>query len=683
VEAVRILHYAAFLVVTGGAFAAFGYILYSRYRYLSLGQRTPGKNEFTPRDRLKEAAVRMFGHRTLLKDKKSGLMHLVLFYGFIALQFGALDLVLKGLWEGARLPVGPLYPLFLASQELTAAAVLAAVAYAAYRRYIEKLSRLKRGWKPAVVLLFIGSLMLSVLFAQGMELLWHEQGPPAYQPLSSLIAVSASALFGIGSAAAEAWFYAFWWLHLLILLAFLLYVPQSKHAHILFAPVNLYLRKSGPPGRLSVIDLEDESKDYYGAQSIQDFSPSQLMDLYACVECGRCTSVCPASGTGKRLSPMHLITNLRDHLTAKGASITSLSPWVPSFAGPSPDSQAILASSGMVGDIVSEQELWACTTCRNCEEVCPVGNEHVDKIMEMRRYLVLTEGSLPAEAARTLANLERQGNPWGRSRKERDDWRKNLPPGTEAPLLREAAGPVDYLLHVGSMGAYDQRSMKITTALITIMNHAGISFAVLGAEERNSGDTARRLGNEYLYQQLAEEYVELLNGAKVPAVITIDPHAYNTFKNEYPDFGLDPAINVYHHTELLEQWVREGRIRPVRPFRETVTFHDPCYLGRHNGVYGSPRSVLASVPELRLTEMERSRDNSMCCGAGGGLMWVEEHEGSRINETRTEQALEVKPSVIATACPYCLTMMGDGVKAKEAEERVRVLDIAEILAAAI
>jgi Fe-S oxidoreductase len=704
VNILALMQLLAFLLVTGYALYLFGHVVYSRYMFIRLGKKANLRKDLQAR--VNQLVVNMFGHKTLLKDRKSGIMHFVMFYGFIILQFGAIDLIGKGLSHGWHLPLGAAYPYFIWFQEITVLLVLLAAGYAGYRRYIEKLERLKRGWRAGIVIMFIFGLMLSVLLSQGMEMIWRGYEPTPLQPVGSLIAI---VFGGIGAAAAGVLFYVFWWLHLLILLSFLLYVPQSKHAHILFAPVNIFLRKMGAPGKLAAIDFEDETAEHYGAGQIEHFTQKQLIDLYACVECGRCTNVCPASGTGKMLSPMHLIVKMRDHLTEKGAAVTSRTPWMPAYlfagtkanqlalaaaangGGLSPDSPPPAAKSAAEGtgiganlldDVITEQELWACTTCRNCEDACPVANEHVDKIVDMRRYLVMTEGRIPAEAGRTLNNIERQGNPWGLNRNDRDKWKEGLEQGLTAPSVKEGQ-PFDYLFYVGSMGSYDSRSMKITHAFIKLMNHAQVRFAVLGSEEKNSGDTARRLGNEYLYQQLAMENVETFVKYKAKKIVTIDPHAYNTFKNEYVDFGLPADVEVYHHTQLIAEWLREGRLQPSKTLKERIAYHDPCYLGRHNQVYDSPRAILAAIPGVELAEMARSRSDSMCCGAGGGLMWLEENEGKRVNVQRTEQALEVKPTMIGTACPYCLTMITDGTKAKEADDRVRALDVAEILARAL
>lgn len=682
---------AFFLVLAYGLYLVC-HVLYSRYLFIKLGKKPDVKDDFGTR--LNLLLENVVFHKKLLKDKKSGIMHVVMFYGFIILQFGAIELIVKGLVKGFELPFGSAHKYFSLMQEITVFLILAAVSYAFYRRYIEKLKRLKRGFKSGLVLLFISTLMATVLFSLAFEQLWLGHEPSGYAPFSSLIAM---AFAGIPNTAAAALFYVFWWLHLLILLAFAVYVPQSKHAHLIFAPINVWFKKLDPPGKLSKIDFEDETQEVFGVGRIEDFTQTQLIDLYACVECGRCTSMCPASGTGKMLSPMELITKMRDHLTEKGAAITSRTPWMPSFAftGSTANQLALQASEvaaasegatavayekNLIGDVITEQELWACTTCRNCEDQCPVMNEHVEKIIDMRRYLVMTEGSMPQEAQRALNNIERQGNPWGINRKDRLKWIEGLNGQYDVPTVQQVE-EFEYLFWVGSMGSFDNRSQKITQAFVKLMHEAGVSFAILGNEEKNSGDTARRIGNEFLFQQLAQENIALFQAYGVKKIVTCDPHAYNTFKNEYPEFGLE--AEVYHHSELLAQWVKEGRLKPSKEVKERITYHDSCYLGRYNEIYDKPREILSAIPGVEIVEMKRSGCDSMCCGAGGGLMWMEEHEGTRINVARTEQALEVNPTAIASACPYCLTMMNDGIKMKEMEDQVKTRDIAEILADAL
>jgi Fe-S oxidoreductase len=672
----QIVNLLAFLGVTAYAVYLFASVVYRRYQYVKLGK--PADLDVDLKTGINQVLVNVFGQKKLLKDKKSGFMHVLMFYGFIIIQFGAIDLFIKGLAPGHHLPV-PAYPFFLFLQELTTFIVLLATLYAFYRRYIEKLPRLKRGFKSGLVIIFLTLLMSSILLSAAFEKLWAGEGVTWYTPFSSILAMPF--MDWLSAEAAKVLFYVFWWMHALVLLTFLVYVPQSKHFHLLVAPVNVFLKQKQKqaPSKLSLIDFEDESVEEYGKGKIEDFTQNQLIDLYACVECGRCTNMCPAAGTGKMLSPMDLIVKMRDHLTAKGAAITSKSPWVPEFAFAGANQQALNTGDvNLIGDVITEQELWACTTCRNCEDQCPVMNEHVDKIIDMRRYLVMTEGKMSPEVSRTFSNIERQGNPWGISRKDRAKWIENS--DVPVPTVKEEK-EFEYLFFVGSMGSYDNRSQKISRALVKLLNHAGVKFAILGNKEKNSGDTPRRLGNEFLFQQLAMDNIALFQKHKVKKIITIDPHAYNAFKKEYPDLGLE--AEVYHHTEVLAELLKQGRIKPTKEVKERVTYHDSCYLGRYNGVFDPPRYILQQIPGIELVEMKRNRENGMCCGAGGGLMWLEETEGVRVNVARTEQALEVNPTVIGSACPYCLTMLSDGTKAKEVEDKVQTMDVAEILALSI
>ena len=685
-----IVNWLAAIAVIAYAGYLFVYLIRTRMAYIQLGKKVEFDRRFKERwDILK---VNVFGQKKLLKDKKSGIMHVMFFYGFILVQFGAIDFIWKGLAPGSHLPLGPLYPAFTFFQEIITLMILIAVFWAFYRRYVEKLVRLKRNFKSGLVLIFIGGLMLSVLLGNGMGIIWHGEELSWSEPIASGIAYVFS---GINETVAISLFYFSWWVHLLILVTFLVYVPQSKHAHLIAGPVNVFFTRLSNPGKLEKIDFEDETQETFGVGKIEDFRQTQLIDLYACVECGRCTNMCPATGTGKMLSPMDLIVKLRDHLTDKGAAVTSKVPWVPAVAfnntqgnqlammaagqGQQESAAALSYDPSLIGDVITEEEIWACTTCRNCEDQCPVMNEHVDKVIDLRRYLVLTEGKMDAEAQRAMTNIERQGNPWGLNRKERETWRQGDDEVT-VPTVKEktkAGEEFEYLFWVGSMGSYDNRSQKIAISFVKLMNKAGISFAILGNKEKNSGDTPRRLGNEFVFQEMATKNIEEFEKAGVKKIVTIDPHAYNTFKNEYPDFGLQ--AEVYHHTELLAQWVKEGRLTPVHRIEETITYHDSCYLGRYNEVYEAPRSILKAIPGVTVVEMERNRETGMCCGAGGGLMWMEETTGSRINVARTEQALAVKPSIIGTGCPYCLTMISDGTKAKEVEEQVQTLDVTEIL----
>lgn len=684
-ETFIIVNWIAFIIVTAYALFLFGQLVYTRYSYIKLGK----KAEFdrSTKERWNDIMVNVFGQKKLLKDKKSGIIHLMFFYGFLLVQFSAIDIIWKGLAVGSHLPLGPLYPIFTLFQEAVVLMILIAVVWAFHRRYVEKLVRLKRNWKAGLVLIFIGGLMVSKMLAKGMEFIWLDKSLTGFEPMASAIAFVASPL---GAGAAGLLFYVFWWAHLLFLLTFLVYVPQSKHAHLIAGPANVWLGRTEPVGKLASIDFEDETKEEFGVGKIEDFNQKQLLDLYACVECGRCTNMCPATGTGKMLSPMDLLLKMRDHLTEKGAAVTSRSPWMPAYAFSGTTGNQLAAQSpeeamdayhpSLIGDVITEDEIWACTTCRNCEDQCPVMNEHVDKIIDLRRYLVLTEGKMDPDAQRAMTNIERQGNPWGINRKERENWRETRE-DIDVPTVKEMnkkGEEFEYLFFVGSMGSYDKRSQKIAQSFAKLLNEAGVSFAILGNKEKNSGDTPRRIGNEFLFQELAAANISEFQKNDIKKIVTIDPHAYNMFKNEYPEFGLED-VEVFHHTELLADLVKEGKLKPSHEVKETITYHDSCYLGRYNEVYDPPRDILEAIPGLVVTEMERNRQDGMCCGAGGGMMWMEEDKGERINVARTEQAMDVNPSMIGSACPYCLTMLSDGTKAKEVEEDIQTMDIAEIL----
>ncbi|MEK3935832.1 (Fe-S)-binding protein [Sporosarcina sp. FSL W7-1349] len=689
-----IANWVLFLAVTAYALALFTYLLKTRTQFIKLGRREEFDKNVSRR--LEAIWVNVFGQKKLLKDKKSGSIHVMFFYGFLLVQFGAIDLIWKGLKPGSHLPFGPIYPGFTFFQEIVVAVILIAVIWAFHRRYVEKLVRLKRGWKSGLVLIFIGTLMLSTLVANGANIIWQGHETTWTEPMASAIAAGLS--FMSPTAAATVFFVA-WWIHLLTLLTFLVYVPQSKHAHLIAGPVNTYFMRFDRRGKLAPIDFEalenveeEDEMPALGVGKVTDFTQLQMIDLYACVECGRCTNMCPATGTGKMLSPMDLITKLRDNLTNTGALVTKQKPWVPApmFKNTKGNQIALAAgaegavlddiySPSLIGDVITEEEIWACTTCRNCEDQCPVMNEHVDKIIDLRRYLVMTEGKMDADAQRAMTNIERQGNPWGLNRKEKENWR-DANPELHIPTVKEmkkAGEDFEYLFWVGSMGAFDNRSQKIALSFAHLLNEAGVKFAILGNKEKNSGDTPRRLGNEFLFQELATSNIEEFEKAGVTKIITIDPHAYNIFKNEYPDFGFE--AEVLHHTELLHELVVQGKLKPQHAINETITFHDSCYLGRYNDVYDPPREILKAIPGVQLVEMKRNRQDGMCCGAGGGLMWMEEDTGHRINVARTEQALEVSPGIISSGCPYCLTMLSDGTKAVEVEDSVGTYDIAELL----
>jgi len=642
--------------------------------------------------RAARAGDQLFGHRRLLQDLRSGVMHAVLFYGFVVLQLGALEILWKGA-AGRSLP-GTESVFFSVVQETAVAGVFLAVLYGAYRRYGERLARLPKGGKPLLVLVWITSLMLTVVATLAFDRLREGKTASAYAPLSSPLASA------LPAGSAQTGYEIAWWAHLLVLLGFLVYVPLSKHFHIFTAPVNWLLRPVGRP-KLEKLDLEDEAAEKFGTNAIEDLSRKTRLDLFACVECGRCTDVCPAANTDKGLSPMHLMTKLRDALQEKNREFRPRADvWLEGGAGAAPEAMDIRATMAwqkegwvekkggeggarpeLIGEVVTEQELWSCTTCRACEERCPVGNLHLEPLMNMRRYLVLTEGKMPSEARRTLQNIDRQSNPWGFPRQERAAWMTEFAAkeGWSIPTLRDNPRP-DWLWWVGSMGAYDLRARRVTFALAKLLKEADVSFAVLGAEEKNSGDTPRRLGDEFLFQELCRANVETFKRYGITRIVTACPHTYHLFRNEYPDFGF--RAEVKHHTELLADLVGSGRLSARHAVDRTMTLHDSCYLARYNDVTDAPRAVMRAIPGLKMKEMERSGKQGLCCGAGGGRMWMEE-PGRRVNEVRTAQALATGAEWVGSACPYCLTMMEEGIRKRRAEERAEAMDVAEALALSV
>lgn len=679
-----------FIIVVLYAVYLFVYLVKTRLEYIKLGQKE--ELDISLKERFENFWINVLGQNKLFKDKKSGVMHLVLFYSFFIIQLGLIELIIKGYIPGYTFPLGVLHPLFTFMQEWTMFFMLCALVYAAYRRYGEKLERLqwKRDSKAAFVYIALITLCLSIFLALGFETVARgNEMNFIIAPFSGIIALAFS---GLSSEVANVLFYAFWWVHMLAVFTFLVFVPQSKQFHEVFVTIGLFFKRAGKAGRLRKIDFDDEEAESFGVGKIQDFTRIQLLDLYSCVECGRCTSMCPATGTGKMLSPMDLIVKLRDHLTNTGAVVTGRKPWVPTFVfNKTKGNQLAMAAAAeganieniynpsLIGDVITEEEIWACTTCRNCEDQCPVMNEHVDKIIDLRRYLTMTEGKINPDAQRALNNIERQGNPWGLNRKEKEKWRE-LDETIHIPTVKEAKKSgegFEYLLWVSSMGAFDNRSQKIVLSFARLLNAAGVKVAILGNKEKNSGDTPRRLGNEFLYQELVQENIKEFEKNGVTKIVTIDPHAFNTFKNEYKDFGWEGE--VYHHTELLYELIKEGRLPLHHRVDETIVFHDSCYLGRYNNVYDAPREILRSIPGLKLVEMDRHRETSMCCGAGGGLMWMEEDVGTRINIARTEQALATNASIISAGCPYCITMLSDGTKAKEVEDQIGTYDVCELL----
>jgi Fe-S oxidoreductase len=455
---------------------------------------------------------------------------------------------------------------------------------------------------------------------------------------------------------AETWYHIFFWGHMLAVLGFLNYLPYSKHLHVLTSVPNVYLSNLGDKGALKPINLADETLTKYGATDVDDLTWKQLLDGYTCTECGRCTAACPANTTGKLLSPRKIIVDIRARTFEKATG-----------NGEGKD----VASHQLLDNFITEQELWACTTCMACVQECPVMIEHVDSIVDLRRGLVLNESRFPDELKSPFSNLERNYTPWGFGHSTRADWAE----GKDIPKMADVKS-ADVLFWVGCAGAYDARYRKVTESFAELMKMAGVNFAILGTEEKCNGDPARRMGNEYLAQSLITENVQTLNNYQVRKIVVTCPHCLQSLGKEYKQFG--GHYEVVHHTTFLQQLIDEGKLKLSPEKAATVTFHDPCYLGRYNNEYDAPRALVDAVAD-RTVEMQRSKDRSFCCGAGGGQMWMEEREGKRVNIERTEEALSTGAGVIGTGCPFCMTMMTDGVKAKEAADRVQVKDVAELV----
>jgi Fe-S oxidoreductase len=468
---------------------------------------------------------------------------------------------------------------------------------------------------------------------------------------------------GLPPGAVHGLFHVSWWLHAVLLLGFLVWLPYSKHLHVMAAPFNVFFAPLTPKGQSRTVDLENA--ETFGVGAVTEFTWKDLFDLYNCTECGRCTSRCPASMSGKELDPKMLILNLQEHLLDSAPRLLG--------EGGNGSGEHGAGEQPMVGGVITDNVLWACTMCRWCVDACPVFIEHVPKIVDMRRWLVLTESRFPPELQPAFRNLETNGNPWQMSWQTRTEWARDLGVRTMGDV-QEA----EYLYWVGCYGSFDERNKKVARAFVKLLQAAEVDFAILGNEEKCTGEPARRLGHEYLYQTLAQGNIETLKRYRFQTIVTACPHCFNTIRNEYPDF--DGHFRVMHHSQLLDDLVRAGRLRVAQEGSERITYHDACNLGRYNDVYDEPRRVLASATRTELAEMRLNRSRGFCCGGGGGRVWMEEREGRRVNQLRVEQAMEVNPDILASACPFCLTMFEDGVKAKEVADKIKTRDIAEILA---
>jgi len=638
-------------------FGAFAYRAGKLYRYLRLGWNEDRTQQLGKRFR--DELVIYLLQRKLLKRPYfiRGLAHAFIFWGFIVITLGTADLLLSGI-IGLRMP-GAESGVFVWAVDVFAALVLAAIILALARRLFFKPPRMHIALDGYIILGLIATLMVSLLVFENAGLAAgylaaHQSTPPLAQLVPLAWGGAASTVFA-----------AAWWVHVVTVLGFAAYLPQSKHLHIVTTLPNVFFRSQRPRGALRFVDKIEE-QETFGAATLRDLSWKQHLDGYTCTECGRCSDNCPALATGKPLDPQKIVLDLRDLLLKEGDLLLKDK----AATGTSPAHQ--LASK--------PDELWACTTCAACVEQCPVTIEHIDKIVDMRRYLTMQEAAAPPEAQRAMTNIERAGNPWGEAASTRGDWAQGL----GVPTLAQMPD-AEYLYFVGCAASFDRRNQRVAQALAKILQAAGTSFAILATEETCNGDPARRMGNEYLWQLQAQQNIDTFGRYSVRKIIASCPHCFNTLANEYPQLG--GTYEVVHALQLVQDLIAANRITLGAGPVESVAYHDPCYLGRHNGIYEDPRAVLDAIDGVRRMEIEpHHRERGFCCGAGGGRMWMEEKVGQRVNHRRVEQILAAgdakgeQPAKVASGCPFCLIMLDEGVGAKGIQEQLKPVDVLELVA---
>lgn len=652
------------LMIIPIALLIYGFV--KRWRLWQLGKAEGFKLDRVG-ERIGRVLADVLSHRRLLQKKYAGLAHLLLFWGFAVLFAGtALIFVQMDLtWPIAAYAFlkGPFYLWFSLLLDLFGGLALIGVLLAFFRRYLYRPQWLDRIFDDLVTLVLILVVLVTGFLLEGLRILATElQLHPdwaVWSPVGRWVALTLQDA-GMTRETAVQLHHNSWWVHALLAFTFIGYVVYSKLLHVITGPINILLR--GLDNEAVIRPIRDfETAETFGVSKVEEFTRRQLFDLDACMRCGRCLENCPANLSGKPLAPKRNYDALRAHLEEKASLLRG---------GKNPETEG---GQALIGDeVISEDVIWACTTCMACSHVCPVSIPCLDKILDMRRYLVLMESRFPSEVQLVFRNMENNNNPWGVGLGLRADWAKGL----ELKTMAEE-GDVDFLFWVGCAGSFDDRNKRVATSLAKILKATGARFSILGTEEGCCGDSARRIGNEYLYQTLVQANIEVFKNYGVKKILTMCPHCFNTLKNEYPQFGGD--FEVMHYTQFLAHALESGQLKLTQSVNEVFTYHDSCYLGRANQIYREPRSILRAIPGLRLVEMERRQEHSFCCGAGGGRMWMEEKIGTRINQMRTDQAAQTGAKGVATACPYCLTMIGDGIKEKGLEESMASLDLCELV----
>ena len=650
-----------FFVVFVAAVSLFGWSCFRRFRLVTLGRAENRFNSFGKR--IWNMLIYAFGQRRVVR-RVFGVNHFVLFWCFLILLFANAEFLLGGLFPNyislSRLPDGAYYSLAFIF-DLMSFLALVAVVVALIRRaafappHIGGLSR-----DAVTILGLVAILMLAFFGLHGSEIAQGNEPAAAYMPVSSFAANTFLSGASTGSLVGYANF--FWWLHAIVLLGFLNYLPYSKHMHILTAIPNCFFRNLA---RVNIPPREEFKKgNAFGVGQINEFTWKGLFDSYSCTECGRCSDVCPATFTGKPLDPQQLVHDIKLNLLRNGPLLMKgKNPELPLIGGDDEGS-------------IAEEVIWECTTCAACVEVCPVFIEQFPRIINMRRHLVEMKAKFPQELLNFFQNMEQRNNPWGIAPAERVKW------AVETKVKPFEAGKTEYLFFVGCAGAFDARNRRTTQALAKILDAGGVSWGILGKDGPCCGDSLRRLGNEFIFDSMVKKNIKLFEERGVKKIITQCPHCYSTFKNDYRQYGAE--LEVRHHTEFINSLIETGRLKLDRAGDlGKVVFHDSCYLGRHNMIYEAPRKVVASVTGRMPAELDRHHNMSFCCGAGGGRMWMEESIGQRINVARVEEALKKDPKTICVCCPYCMTMFEDGLKDRNAEGKVQVLDLAEIVARAL